>query len=137
MTESSLKLKVADEEDLAVLAGLLQDALVPIQDVAFMPEEKRFILVANRYRWENPNASERVNCVVTLEGITRVSSRDIDRSKRADILELLTIMVEESALLLVFAGGGLIRLEAETISGHAADTGLPWPTQWRPRHPDE
>jgi hypothetical protein len=46
-----LKLKARDSRDLDVIAALLQDALVPLSDVAFLRGEKRFVLVANRFKW--------------------------------------------------------------------------------------
>ena len=33
-----LKLRARDEEDLGVIAALLQDALVPMADVTFLPD---------------------------------------------------------------------------------------------------
>lgn len=47
-----LKLRAHDTEDMRVVAGILQDALVPLGDVTYLKSEKRFILVANRFRWE-------------------------------------------------------------------------------------
>ena len=47
-----LKLRAHDAEDLRALAVCLQDALVPLADVAFLKAERRFVLVANRFRWE-------------------------------------------------------------------------------------
>src|SRR5207244_12488326 len=44
-----LKLRAEDEEDLAVVSAILQDALVPIGEMAYLPEEQRFVLVANRF----------------------------------------------------------------------------------------
>src|SRR5260370_15765146 len=51
-TTPTLKLRAEDEEDLAVVSTILQDALVLIGEMAFLPEEKRFALVANRFCWE-------------------------------------------------------------------------------------
>jgi hypothetical protein len=47
-----LKLRARDLEDMAVIASVLQDALVPLRDVAFLKREKRFVMVVNRFRWE-------------------------------------------------------------------------------------
>ncbi len=52
-----LKLRAEDEEDLAVVSTILQDALVPVGEMAYLPEEKRFVLVANRFKWEAPPLS--------------------------------------------------------------------------------
>jgi hypothetical protein len=47
-----LKLRAHDAEDLQAIATCLQDALVPVADMAFLKADKRFVLVANRFRWE-------------------------------------------------------------------------------------
>jgi len=46
-----LKLRARDQSDLSVIAALLQDALVPLSDVTYQKREKRFVLVANRFKW--------------------------------------------------------------------------------------
>ena len=47
-----LKLRAHDIEDLRALATCLQDALVPVADFAYLKAEKRFVMVANRFKWE-------------------------------------------------------------------------------------
>ncbi|MBK1696114.1 hypothetical protein CKO21_02505 [Rhodovibrio salinarum] len=47
-----LKLRAYDKEDFAVVSSVLQDALVPVIDMDWLSEDKRFALVANRFRWE-------------------------------------------------------------------------------------
>ncbi|MEI9982523.1 MAG: DUF2948 family protein [Aliidongia sp.] len=39
-----------------ILASCLQDALVMIGDMAYLPEPQRFVLVANRFRLGNARA---------------------------------------------------------------------------------
>ncbi|NIA70839.1 DUF2948 family protein [Pelagibius litoralis] len=52
MSESQpLKLRAHDPEDMDVVAALLQDALIPQADMAFLAKEKRFVMVANRFHW--------------------------------------------------------------------------------------
>jgi hypothetical protein len=52
-----LRLRALDADDLQTLAGFLQDALVPLSEIAFLKAEQRFVLVANRFRWEKPAMS--------------------------------------------------------------------------------
>jgi hypothetical protein len=144
-----LKLRCEDGEDIVVLSTLLQDALVPMAEVAWLPGERRFVMVACRFIWEEcldvtlpPDRAKvdvysRGNFGVTFETVTAVKSRGIDLSARGRILELLAIKAEgEKAIELLFAGGASIRLEADRILAHGQDIGEPWPTRWRPRHPD-
>jgi hypothetical protein len=47
-----LKLRGEDSEDLKVISAHLQDAIVPLADMAWLPEQGRFVLLLNRFRWE-------------------------------------------------------------------------------------
>jgi hypothetical protein len=141
MSHDPLKLLATDSEDVAVLAACLQDALVPIAEMEYIAAERRFALVANRFRWENCDEShadcgafERVNCGIAFESVTGVRHRNIDRADRGQILNLLTIEVEGGAVNLLFAGGGVISLDVERVRCLVRDIGEPWPTKWRPQH---
>lgn len=158
-----LKLRATDQDDLSVIAACLQDALVPIGDMTFQPENRRFVLVANRFRWEaarpgDPAADEvepagadetsdvsydaasrsrfeRTNCGLRFERVTAVRTRGVDLRDRGQILELLTLRHENDRLVLVFAGGATIVLELDGLQCFLEDIGEPWPTWWRPAHP--
>ncbi|MGH6863954.1 MAG: DUF2948 family protein, partial [Methylocella sp.] len=40
-----------DADDLAVIAANLQDALVRVGDMAFVPQSKQFAMLASRFDW--------------------------------------------------------------------------------------
>ncbi len=139
-----LKLMAEDAEDLETIAAFLQDAVVPMSEMAFQQAERRFALVANRFRWEAAGGErvegriyERVHCGVRFEDVTAVRLRGLDQQRRGDILSLLTITAGEGVIDLVFAAGGLVRMEVDRITCHLEDLDEPWPTQWRPAHPDD
>jgi hypothetical protein len=137
----TLKLRAEDADDLAVISACLQDALVPVRDLAYVPEDRTFLLVANRFRWENglgpaPGEAgfERTLCGITFGEVTAVSYNGFRRSEDGRILSLLAIRPEDGAVHLEFSGGATLRLETARILCLATDLGEPWPTQWRPRH---
>jgi hypothetical protein len=138
---AALKLRAEDTEDLAVISACLQDALVAVRDLAYVPEERSFFFVANRFRWESglPLLSgetpfERTLCGVAFREVTAVSYSGFRRSNDGRILSLLAIRPEDSAVRLEFSGGAAIRLDVVRILCHAGDLGEPWPTPWQPRH---
>ncbi len=144
---SALKLRAADAEDLAVVSSVLQDALVPVGDMEYFAGEKRFVMVANRFRWEAADADggaecrqgtifERVNCAVTFEQVDGVRRQNIDRADAAKPLSILTVQPSEegNGIDLVFSGKGLIRLAAAAIDCRLEDMDEPWPTRHRPDH---
>ena len=138
---AALKLRAEDAEDLAVVSACLQDALVPVRDLAYVPEDRTFLLVANRFRWENglspapgEAAYERTLCGITFSEVAAVSYNGFRRTEDSRILSLLAIRPEDGAVHLEFSGGATIRLEVARILCLAKDLGEPWPTQWQPRH---
>ena len=141
---SGLKLRAGDAEDLAVISAILQDALVAVGEIAYLPEQGRFVLVANRFRWEprlreSEGNYERTLSGLCIDGVTGVRRRGFDPRDTDRILALLAIHpnseVKPTALLLEFAGGGSIALEVDRILCHLDDLGEPWPTAWQPKHP--
>lgn len=141
---TALKLRAEDADDLAVISACLQDALVAVRDLAFVPEDHTFLLVANRFRWERALRSERESgyqrtlCGVTFSEVGGVSYIGFRRSEEDRILSLLAIRLaldgRQGRIRLTFSGGAEIRLEVARILCLASDLGEPWPTQWQPRH---
>ena len=46
-----LKLIAFDADDLAVISAHLQDAVLKVGDIAYLPRERRFAAVGNRFDW--------------------------------------------------------------------------------------
>jgi Protein of unknown function (DUF2948) len=135
-----LKLLARDDEDLAVVSAVLQDALIPVSEMAYLPEERRFALVANRFRWERappptPRGRERRLTGLSIGAVSTVRRRGFSLAERDRILVLLAIRRVEGALQLDFAGGASIRLETSEVLCHLDDLSEPWPTRFQPRHP--
>ncbi len=141
MADNPLRLAATDAEDIAVLSSLLQDAVMPIGEMAYLQADQRFVFVVNRFSWEDAGDErvegriyERVRCGITFDRVTGVRRRDLDQRQRKQILELLAVEAGDGYVELVFAGGATIRLDVDAILCHAEDFGEPWPTQWRPEH---
>ncbi len=129
-----LKLAARDAEDLTVLAACLQDALVYVGDMHFEPDERRFMLVANRFVWEQGSQQSRILSALTFEGVGSVVRRRIDPRRSDIILSLLTIHSSRDGIELLFSGGPAVRLATGRIDVRLADLGDAWPTLWRPGH---
>src|SRR5262245_45544942 len=96
-----LKLLAEDNEDLEAISACLQDALVAVRDLAYIPEDRAFLFVANRFRWENglrpaPGevGFERTLCGLTFSNVRAVSYTGFRRSEAGRILSLLAIRAE-------------------------------------------
>ena len=54
---TALKLLALDEDDLKVMSAHVQDAVMKVGDLQFLPAAKRFVLPMNRFAWEVKTAS--------------------------------------------------------------------------------
>jgi hypothetical protein len=134
-----LKLKAEDPEDIGVVAAVLQDALVSVCDMEYLPDEKRFVLVVNRFKWETvagqPSRTfERTLTGLCFDDVAAVKTRGFSRAERERILNLLTIEAAPQAVTFDFSDGAMLRLDVAGIRCHVQDIGEPWPTPWRPDH---
>src|SRR5579885_3003275 len=159
-----LKLRARDAGDLETIAVVVQDALVPLSEIRYLPRERRFALMLNRFRWEaapkgdgaaatapspagaarrdaryaDPApAFERVHAALVFDEVKAAKRRGLETAAKGGILELLTISHEAPFVLLSFSGAAAIRLEVDRLSCHLEDIGEPWPTIWRPAHDDD
>jgi hypothetical protein len=138
--DEGIKLRAQDAGDLAVISACLQDALVSVRDLAFDRDERRFVLVANRFRWELKHTAEpgleRTLCGIGFAEVDGVAYRGFRRSDEDRILSLLAVRLldDGGTIDLEFSAGASIRLSVAGIACHARDLGEPWPTAWQPDH---
>ena len=144
-SETALRLRAETTDDLLVFSAVLQDAVTVAADMAWLPGERRFALMLNRYLWEEEaaqaagGARRRIRCALHFDSVQSVALRDISRKARAKPLELLALHADRledggGTVYLLFAGGGAIRLAVECIDGYLSDTGEAWPCRHRPDH---
>ncbi|MCW5752717.1 MAG: DUF2948 family protein [Alphaproteobacteria bacterium] len=132
-----LRLRAEDADDLAVISACLQDAVTSRAQMRWQQKERRFAMLVNRYRWER-QGGERIRAGLHFDGVEKVVTRDLDGVGPDQVLSLLAIASSgreegRARITLVFAGGPLVRLEAECIDASLNDIGEGWMT---PRHPD-
>lgn len=135
--ETPLRLIARDADDLAVIAGLIQDAVFPITDMAYDAPRRRFALLVNRFRWEDRAAAEaagrpyeRVRAMLVVEDVLRVRTSGIDRADRDVILSALTVAFAPGpdgtgTLTLTLAGDGAVALEVEALEVRLDDVTRP------------
>jgi Protein of unknown function (DUF2948) len=139
-----LKLIALDPEDLNVLSCHLQDAVVRVEDMAYMPKEMRFAAIANRFDWEQAAKIDdatyrRRRSGLRFERVKSAKLNGIDLGRKDAVLELLAITFEpgeepSGIVTLLFSGGGAIRLEVECIEAELRDLGAAWRTRLKPEH---
>lgn len=144
MTET-LRLRAVDAEDLSVIAACLQDALVPLSEMAYLPDERRFMAAFTRFQRERlvdpnrPGGLTQSKSVLLLRDIEAVKFRGLDSRFGAVRFELLTLISEPAEgglvrITLLFAGDAAIQLHAKKIAATLEDFGEPWPATILPSH---
>ena len=148
--EGALAVRAQSAGDLAVLAALAQDAVLPATEIVWEARARRLALLINRFRWEDrPGAEregrpfERVRALLVISGVSHVASQGIDRRDRDTVLSLLDIGFEPGAegagrVILTFAGDGTIAADVECLDIDLRDVERPYraPSGRVPHHPD-
>jgi hypothetical protein len=143
---SHLKLAAADAEDLEIVSARLQDATAKLQDMAWLPKQRRFAALFNRYRWEEggKGSGTRVRAGLYFNGVLSVQSQNVKLGASEAVVSLLAIRFaakdgeDPGGLIeLVLAGGGAIRLTVECIDAVLEDLTGPWAARARPSHEEQ
>lgn len=136
-----LRLLALDAEDLDVLSCHLQDAVVRVGDLAWLPGQRRFALLTSRFDWCAAEAGrmERSRAGLHFDHVLKVASTGFDRSDREAVLNLLSVAFEPGdapagVVVLTFSGGAGIRLEVECVDAQMRDLGERWTTRRQPGH---
>lgn len=145
-----LRLIAADAEDVQVLSALAQDAVFPVGEMKYLPKQRRFAVLLNRFRWEDATrkrqrdrAYERAQAVLSFDDVLGVSTQGVDRTDGDMVMSLLAIEWQPGAdgagrLELILAGDGAIALEVECINATLQDVTQAYiaPSGKMPKHPD-
>lgn len=142
-----LKLAALDAEDLSVMSAHLQDAILRVGDMAYLPGQHRFAAIANRFDWaaatgvDGEPRMERRRTALRFDRVLEAKCQKIDLKSKRQVLELLAIQFEETEppggyVTLVFAGGPAVRLKVECIEAEMRDLGAAWKARRCPEHPE-
>jgi hypothetical protein len=138
MVSKPLKLYARDGDDMEVLSACLQDSVAQIGDMTFRQEERRFVMLVNRYCWEQ-EVPMRVRAAVQISGVETIRQRQLNLARGDGIVSVLAAQFEltqspSGVIQLVFSGGGEIRLEVEACEAILEDVTAPWAARSRPDH---
>ncbi len=144
-SDQPLKLVALDAEDLEIISAHCQDAVVRIEEIAYVKNARRFALIINRFDWETaleaPTSKtyRRRRTALRFECVDKVQRFKVNPKKKRDAIKLLAIRFEENAapageIHLIFSGGGELKLEVECVEVELQDLGAIWETPSLPDH---
>ncbi|MGR3464068.1 DUF2948 family protein [Limimaricola sp.] len=142
-----LRLKALDGDDVQVISALVQDSVLPASEMAWKKSDRRFAMLLNRFRWEDPvttREAERVQAVLCIENVMAVRSQGLDPNDRDTVLSLLAVVFEPAetepsgTIRLILAGDGEIAVDVEAPEMLLRDVTRPYaaPSGKAPRHPE-
>ncbi|MGH1352427.1 MAG: DUF2948 family protein [Methyloligellaceae bacterium] len=147
---TDLKLIALDKEDLEIISAHLQDAVMRVGDIAYLPKQNKFAALTNRFNWEKVHAEkkrsrkkyERRRSALRIERVLGAQIQNINLRDKDAVLELLALQFEagdepEGSISLVFAGGGAVKLYVECIEVELNDLGAAWETKNMPEHSED
>jgi hypothetical protein len=138
-----LKLIALDKDDIEIVSTHLQDAVLKVSDVVWLPAEKRLVLGLNRFDWEACGCEDpcykRRRSALRFDRVEAFRCRNVDPKTRDAVLNLLAIEYNETnapggTITLIFSGGAALRLEVECLECELADLGPTWDAKARPEH---
>jgi len=126
------RLIALDADDLAVISAHVQDARVQTADIIWRQAEKRLVVGMNRPDWEQTLKGEteprRLIAALRFDRVLSCKSRNINLDAPETTLDLLGIEFHPAeppggSAVLMFAGGGALRLDVECLECELADLG--------------
>ncbi len=111
-----LRLVALDDEDLAVMSAHLQDAVIKVKDMVFLPKSKRFAVLAARFDWLGTDKGRQQRCYTGLhfERVLKAAVSGFDQAAVETCLNLLSIhFTADDApaghVILTFSGGAAVQ----------------------------
>jgi len=138
-----LKLIALDQDDIAIVSTHLQDAVVKVSDIVWLPAENRLVLGVNRFDWEACGCDDpcykRRRTALRFDRVMALRCRNMDPKAKDAVLNLLAVEYNETdapagTITLIFSGGAALRLEVECLECELADLGPTWTAAARPEH---
>ena len=129
-----MKLNAIDTDELKIIATVLQDGLIEVDDVKYLPSIRTFIVMITRFMWEEKivnKTNNRTKAVLVFEDVLAVHSRNIDQMNKTKVLELLTFNFyynksKNIEIELLFNNDATIKLETEVVQAKLEDQGESW-----------
>jgi len=133
-----LKLKVETLEDLKILSACVQDAKFQLNEVTFLEDSKSFILMLDRYCWEQENLEN--NDFFRSASALHIESAEayqllIEKEKAQDfVFEILSIHFKDKSIFLHCVDQSVISVETSGLQLFLRDIGEPKKVDTRPKH---
>ena len=133
-----LRLLAEDAVDLQIISAALQDAILRPVDIVWERAARRLTIAFSRFCWEC--GGTRVMAAMQFGDVQAVKSRRLPRLPEAALellaLDFLTTEAPGGQVMMMFAGGGDLRIDVECLDAVLTDLSERWPARVAPTHLD-
>ena len=134
-----LRLTALDSEDLAIISAQMQDAVLLAGDMSYDPKRKQFVVLANRFAWDDAETPQRRRTGLHFDRGLKVTTLNMSHLEKDEVLSLLSVTFAEldapsGEVLLTFADGATLRLSVECLEAQMSDLGPAWAAIAVPHH---
>ena len=134
-----LRLTALDTEDLAIISAQMQDAVLLAGDMSYDSKRKQFVLLSNRFAWDDPDTPQRRRTGLHFDRVLSVKTLNMSHLEKDEVLSLLSVTFAEldapsGEVLLAFSEGATIRLAVECLEARMTDLGPAWAAVAVPHH---
>lgn len=134
-----MRLLAEDADDLQIMSAALQDAILRPVDIVWEPAARRVTLTLSRFCWEC--GGTRVMSAMQFGDVSAVKSRRLPRGPETALellaMDFLPADAPGGRVMLMFAGGGDLRIDVECLDAVLTDLSERWPTRAAPAHDEE
>ena len=137
--KTNLHLIGKNSEDLKIISAYIQDSIVTIKDIVFLEKNRIFVMMVNRFMWENFYEKKRIRCAIKFDEGLKAKAKKINQKNINARLECLAIKCDEVLnknfeIKIFFSGQGVITLISEVIEVILHDLGKAWNVKHIPIH---
>ena len=141
-----LKLIALDQDDIAIVSTHLQDAVVKVADIVWLPAEKRLVIGVNRFDWEACGevtpCYQRRRTALRFERVIALRCRNVNPAAKDAVLNLLAVEFDRNRCAGRHRDADLLRRRGAAARGRmprmrtGRSRARPGPPRPRPAHVD-
>ena len=136
--EKALNIGAFDTSDLEIVSSLIQDSILPANEIKWLPNSDKLALLVNRFRWEDKDLDlsqgkivERVQSLLMISHVKSVSSSGFSPKQKDKVLSILSISFDGDDggfgnVLIILSGNGGIRVGVDALEINLRDVTMPY-----------
>ncbi len=61
--------------DLDIISSMVQDCIVKRENITYLSKQRAFILLVNRFKWEEKDKYQRIYSIIRFQGVLKVKTK--------------------------------------------------------------